>query len=98
MRMKLTLQGLELAGGKRLLQFKFLVPRPLKVLVCMRGRQNNDVVPDYLGKNVKTRNQCVQRALFEPLSRNIPRRHQNPMEAHVGDDVKGDAKNIARYA
>jgi hypothetical protein len=40
----------------------------------MRGRQNNDVVPDYLGKNVKTCNQSVQRALFEPLSRRIPRR------------------------
>src|SRR6202030_4766053 len=98
MRMKLTLQGLELAGGQRLVQCKFLVPSPLKILVCMRGCQNNHEVPGYLGKNVKTRNQCVQRALFELLSRNIPRRHQNPMEAHVGDDVKGDAKNIARYA
>src|ERR1700751_3847051 len=98
MRMKLTLQGLELARGQRLLQFKFLVPRPLKILVSMRSCQNNDVVPNDLGKNVKTRNQCVQRALVELLSRNIPRRHQNPMEAHVGDDVKGDAKNIARYA
>src|ERR1700688_928832 len=98
MRMKLTLQGLELAGGKRLLQLKFLVPRPLKVLVCMRGCQNNDEVPDYLGKSVKTRKQCVQRALFELLSRNIPRRHYNPTEAHAGDDVNGDAKNIPSYA
>src|ERR1700719_2117062 len=98
MRMKLTLQGLQLARGQRLLQLKFLVPRPLKILVSMRSCQNNDVVPNDLGKNVNTSNQCVQRALFELLSRNIPRRHQNPMEAHVGDDVKDDAKNIARYA
>ncbi len=75
MRMKLTLQGLELASGKRLLQFKLLVPGPLKVLVGMRSRQHNNVVPGYLGKNVKTCNQGVQRALFELLSRNIPGRH-----------------------
>src|SRR5579862_599644 len=97
MRMKLTLQSLEFAGGKRLLQLKFLIPRPLKVLVCMRGRQKNDVVPDGLGKNVKTRKKRVQRALIELLSRNIPRRHQNPTEAHAGDEVKDDAKNIASY-
>src|ERR1700676_359058 len=94
MRMKLTLQGLELAGGKRLLQFKFLVPRPLKVLVGMRGCQNNDEVPDDLGKKVKTLKPCVPRALIKPLSRNIPRRHQNPMEGHAGDDVKRGDKNI----
>src|ERR1700719_4815156 len=96
--MKLTLQRLEFAGGQRLLQLKFLVPGPLKILVCMRGCQNNDEVPDYLGKSVKTRKQCVQRALFELLSRNIPRRHYYPTEAHAGDDVNGDAKNIPSYA
>src|SRR5438094_385841 len=98
MRMKLTLQGLKLAGGKRLLQFQFLVPRPLKVLVGVRGRQDNDVVPGYLGKNVKTLNQSVQRAFVEFLSRNIPRRHQNPMKTHTGGNVKGGAKNIPGYA
>src|ERR1700686_3304505 len=98
MRMKLTLQRLEFARGQRLLQLKFLVPSPLKILVCMRGCQNNNEVPDYLGKSVKTRKQCVQRALFELLSRNIPRRHYNPTQAHAGDDVKGDAKYIPSYA
>src|ERR1700719_1659518 len=98
MRMKLTLQRLEFAGGQRLLQLKFLVPSPLKILVCMRGCQNNDEVPDYLGKSVKARKQRVQRALFKLLSRNIPRRHYNPTEPDAGDDVKGDAKNIPSYA
>src|SRR5258708_36977829 len=98
MRMKLTLQGLELAHGQRLLQLKFLVPSPLKILVCMRGCQNNHEVPDYHGKNVKTGKQCGQRAMFELLSRKIPRRHQTPPEAQAAHEAKGDDKNIPHNA
>src|SRR5690348_12271057 len=98
MRVKLALQRLQLARSKRLLQFKFLVLRPLEILVRMRGSQNDDVVPDHYRKRVKTRNQSVQRAWFEPLGRNIPGWRQNPSEDRAGDDVKSAAKNIPSYA
>src|SRR5690349_15440764 len=80
MRVKLALQRLQLARSKRLLHFKFLVLRPLEILVRMRGYQNDDVVPDHYRKRIKTRNQSVQRAWFEPLDRNILGWRQNPSE------------------